>query len=126
MKDKKRPKLPRGLRWHSQSQYIWFIWYDAQGKQRKKSTETSDPAKAMAFKLRFLEEQAGKEETIEPEGVDLTNESLEHVAQHYFDWKLANNSEDTVLREKRMFKPVLAFLGHKRRVKSIRLANIRE
>jgi hypothetical protein len=57
MKDKKRPKLPRGLRWHSESQFIWFTWYDAQGRQHKKSTETTEPTNALHFKLRFLEEQ---------------------------------------------------------------------
>lgn len=126
MKDNKHPKLPRGLRWHAQSQYIWFIWYDAKGKQHKKSTETADPAKALVFKLRFLEEQSEKQQDIVAESDDLSNEPLERVAQNYFDWKLANNSEDTIQREKRILKPVLAFFGHKRRLKSIRLANIRE
>ncbi len=124
MKDRKRPKLPRGLRWHSESQFIWFVWYDANGKQHKKSTETTDPAKALLFKLRFLEEQGAKDQ--EAEGVDLSNQSLESVAQLYFDWKRANNSADTVTREQRMFKRVIKFLGPKRAIKSIRLANLRE
>jgi len=68
VKERKRPKLPRGLRWHSESQYIWFVWYDAKGKQHKKSTETTD----------------------------LSNQSLERVTQLYFDWRLANNSPETV------------------------------
>jgi hypothetical protein len=33
MKDGKRPKLPRGLRWKSDSPFIWFSWRDARGKQ---------------------------------------------------------------------------------------------
>ncbi len=124
MKDRKRPKLPRGLRWHSESQYIWFVWYDAEGKQHKKSTETTDPAKALLFKLRFLEEHGEKSQ--EAETADLSNQSLERVTQLYFDWKLANNSPETVTRERRIFKKVLDFLGQKRAVRTIRLANIRE
>ncbi|MGB9121177.1 MAG: tyrosine-type recombinase/integrase [Candidatus Angelobacter sp.] len=124
MKDRKRPKLPRGLRWHSESQYIWFVWYDAKGKQHKKSTETTDPAKALLFKLRFLKEHGEKSQ--EAETADLSNQSLERVTQLYFDWKVANNSPETVKRERRIFKKVLDFLGQKRAVRTIRLANIRE
>ena len=65
MKNEKRPKLPRGLRRHSESRFIWFTWYDSQGRQHKKSTETSDPEKALLFKMRFLEQQ----ETREADGV---------------------------------------------------------
>lgn len=124
MNNVKRPKLPRGLRWHTASQYIWFVWYDAKGKQHKKSTETTDPAKALLFKLRFLEEQALSGD--EPEGDDLTREPLERVAQLYFDWKRANNSADTVAREQRLFNRVLKFFGPKKPIKSIRLFNIRD
>ena len=124
MKDRKRPKLPRGLRWHTESQYIWFVWYDAKGKQHKKSTETTDPTKALLFKLRFLEEHGEKSQ--EAETADLSNQSLERVTQLYFDWKLGNNSPETVTRERRIFKKVLDFLGQKRAVRTIRLANIRE
>lgn len=126
MKDKKRPKLPRGLTWRPQSQYIWFVWYDANGKQHKKSTETADPARALLFKLRFLEEQGEKGRESTAESVDLTNESLERVSQLYFDWKLANNSTETVARERRIFKRVITFFGPKRQVKSIRLSLIRD
>jgi len=75
VKNQKRPKLRRGLRWHSGCQYIWFTWYDRDGRQRKKSTETSDPAKALLFKMRFLEQQeTRKQERAEPP--DLTTEQI--------------------------------------------------
>ena len=125
MKHKKRPKLPRGLRWHSESQYIWFIWYDAQGKQHKKSAETTDPAKALLFKLRFLEQQEARRES-GVEAPDLTNEPLARVAELYFDWKQANNSPETVARERRMFNNVLKFFGRQIPVKYIRLPKIRQ
>ena len=125
MKHKKRPKLPRGLRWHSESQYIWFIWYDAQGKQHKKSAETTDPAKALLFKLRFLEQQEARRES-GVEAPDLTNEPLARVAELYFDWKQANNSPETVARERRMFNNVLKFFGRQVPVKYIRLPKIRQ
>jgi hypothetical protein len=125
MKDKKRPKLPRGLRWHSESQFIWFTWYDAQGKQHKKSTETTEPTKALHFKLRFLEEQ-GTRKADQVESPDLTKEPLEQVAKLYFEWKLANNAPETVARERRMFKNVLKFFGPQTPVKYIRLPQIRQ
>ena len=127
MKDKK-PRLPRGLRWHSKSQFIWFTWYDAKGQQHKKSTETADPDKALLFKIRFLEEQKDREETpaTEPETPDMRNMSLERVAQLYFEWKLANNSADTVAREQRLFKTVENFFGPNTPVRFIRLHKIRD
>jgi hypothetical protein len=104
VKDKKRPKLPPGLRWHAESQFIWFVWYDAQGGQHKKSTETTDPDKALLFKIRFLEEQKDQDEiaATEPETPDMRSMSLERAAQLYFEWKLANNSAETVAREQRI------------------------
>ena len=125
MKQQKRPSLPRGLRWHSASQFIWFTWRDAEGRQHQKSTETTDPAKALIFKLQFLQEQETPT-TKFIESVDLTNEPLDKVGKLYFDWKLANNSSDTVSRERRMFKNVLRFFGPQTTVKSIRLPQIRE
>jgi integrase len=113
------------LRWHSESQYIWFIWYDADGRQRKKSTETTDPSKALLFKMRFLEQQeTRKQDGAEPP--DLSNQPLARVADLYFEWKLANNSPETVSRERRMFKNVLKFFGPQIPVKYIRLPQIRE
>ena len=125
MKDKKKAKLPRGLRWHSESQFIWFTWRDTAGRQHQKSTETTDPVKALIFKMQFLQEQETPT-TNHVESTDLTNEPLDQVAKLYFDWKLANNSSDTVSRERRMFKNVLKFFGPKTPVRSIRLPQIRE
>lgn len=123
MKHKKRTGLPHGLRWHSESQFIWFTWRDAEGRQHQKSTETTDPAKALIFKIQFLQEQETPT-TNHVGSTDLTNEPLDQVAKLYFDWKLANNSSDTVSRERRMFKTVLRFFGPKTTVKSVRLAQI--
>jgi integrase len=125
MKHQKRPGLPRGLRWHSESQFIWFTWRDAAGRQHQKSTETTDPAKALIFKMQFLQEKETPT-TNYVESTDLTNEPLDQVAKLYFDWKLANNSSDTVSRERRMFKNVVKFFGPKTPVRSIRLPQIRE
>ena len=41
----------------------------------------------------------------------MRNMSLERVAQLYFEWKLANNSAETVAREQRLFKTVVASSG---------------
>jgi hypothetical protein len=74
--------------------------------------------------MRFLEQQ----ETRKADGVespDLTQASLVSVAGLYFDWKLANNSPETVSRERRMFKNVLTFFGPQTPVKCIRLPQIR-
>lgn len=124
MKDKKRQKLPRGLRWRAQSRFIWFTWYDRQGRRHQKSTETTDPEKALLFKMRFLAQQE-TEEAEEVESPDLTGESLARAAELYFDWKLANNAPQTVVQEQRMFKNVLKFLGPETPVKAIRLPQIR-
>src|SRR2546425_592463 len=35
--------------------------------------------------------------------------SLKKAAEEYFNWKMANSSEATVAREKRIFKPVEKF-----------------
>lgn len=124
MKNKKLAKLPRGLRWHSESRFIWFTWYDSQARQHKKSTETTDPEKALLFKMRFLEQQeARKADGIE--SADLTGESLASAAKLYFDWKVANNSPETVSRERRMFNNVLKFFGPQTPVKYIRLPKLR-
>lgn len=44
MKGTKRPKLPRGLRWRSNSPVIWFSGRDSRGKQHQQSTETANPS----------------------------------------------------------------------------------
>ena len=62
MKGIKRPKLPRGLRWRSNSPFIWFSWRDSRGKQHQQSTETADPAEALSNKLKFLAKQEHERE----------------------------------------------------------------
>ena len=130
MKDKKRAKLPRGLRWHAESRFIWFTWYDDRGRQRKKSTESSDPEKALPFKIRFLKEREDRQEAMpakpDAETPDMGNMPLERAARLYFEWKLANNSRETVAREQRLFKNVIQFFGTNAPVRSIRLHKIRE
>jgi hypothetical protein len=123
---KRRAKLPRGLRWHAESQYIWFTWRDARGAQHQKSAETNDPAKALLFKLQFLEEQKQRQEQPLVEGPNLKKEPLSKVAALYFDWKGANNSSSTVARETRIFKNVARFLGPDLQVRAIKLHQIRE
>jgi hypothetical protein len=51
---------------------------------------------------------------------------LKRAAEEYFTWKLANSSEATVEREKRIFKPVERFFASDFRVKAITLAHIRD
>jgi hypothetical protein len=36
VKNKKRPKLPRGLRWDPKSPYIFFSWRDQHGEAASK------------------------------------------------------------------------------------------
>jgi hypothetical protein len=58
-----------------ESQFIWFGWRDDNGAQHQKSTETSDPAKALLVKMKFLEDQKEKCEESYTEGPDLQRES---------------------------------------------------
>ena len=126
MSGKKRPKLPRGLRWDPKSPYIFFSWRDLEGKLHQKSTEKTDPAEALLFKMRFLEQQKEKQEDgEEPELAEYGKLQLARVADLYFQWKLADSSEKTINRERRLFKTVLRFFGPERLVKSIRLPRIR-
>jgi hypothetical protein len=90
VKNKKRPKLPRGLRWDRKSPYIFFIWRDQHGKLHQKSTEKTDPAEALLFKMRFLEEQKEKEDPEEPDLSEMGKLPLNQAADLYFSWKLAN------------------------------------
>jgi integrase len=126
MQSTKRPKLPRGLRWRGKSQFIWFGWRDEKGVQHQKSTETSDPAKALLVKMKFLEDQKERCEGDYTEGPDLQREPLAKVAALYFEWKTANSSATTVKRETRIFRAVERFFGPKVRVKSIKLHLIRQ
>jgi integrase len=126
MKDRKRPKLPRGLHWDSKSPYIFFKWRDAHGKQRGQCTNTNEPAKAMIFKLQFLQQQRESLEHQEVQAEELGKLPLNKVSDMYFNWKTANGSKATIERERRMFRRVLDFFGSDCRVKSISLAKIRQ
>lgn len=76
--------------------------------------------------MRFLEQEKEKEDGEEPELAEYGKLPLGRVADLYFEWKLANSSEATISREKRMFKNILKFFGAERLVKSIRLPRIRQ
>src|SRR5712692_6993974 len=126
MKDNKKSKLPRGLRWKSDSPYIWFSWRDSRGKQHQESTQTNDPAKALAFKLQFMEKLHQGIEESNAQASDMGKLPLKRVAELYFDWKAANNTASTIARERRIFKRVERFFAPDFPVKSIRLPHIRQ
>src|SRR5579859_3754722 len=101
MKHNKRPKLPRGLHFDPKSPNIFFNWRDGHGKQHGQSTHTADPAKALIFKLQFLERQRESLEEIECRSEDLSKLPIKQVSEMYFSWKAASNSKQTVGRERR-------------------------
>jgi|GEM_PF-1017484 len=121
MKDCKRTKLPRGLRWKADSPFIWFSWRDARGKQHQKNTETDDPAKALAFKLEFLASEHEEIEETKTQAEDMGRLPLSRVAELYFEWKAASSAAVTIERERRIFKPVRNFFGSQLPVKAIKL-----
>jgi integrase len=125
VREQKRPKLPRGLHWDNKSPHIFFKWRDARGKQHGQGTNTDDPAKALIFKLQFLEEQRESQDQVEVRE-DLRKLPLKKVAEMYFGWKIANCAKSTIGRERRMFKNVSNFFGSDSLVKSIKLAKIRQ
>jgi hypothetical protein len=122
----KRKKLPRGLHWDSRSPYIFFKWRDAMGRQRRHSTQTDDPEKALLAKLQFLQEQRQKPQEIEARTEDMGKLPLHKAAELYFGWKSAKNSDDTIKREKRIFNAVLKTFGSGRTVRSIQLFHLRQ
>src|SRR5438552_18248569 len=63
--NKKRSRLPRGLRWKSDSPYIWFSWRDSRGKQHQQSTESNDPVKAFDFRTQFMAKRKDYEKRVE-------------------------------------------------------------
>ena len=87
MKGTKRPKLPRGLRWRSNSPFIWFSWRDSRGKQHQQSTETTDPAEALSNKLKFLALRQHEREDFQTQANEMGKLPLERVAELYFSWK---------------------------------------
>jgi integrase len=127
MAQQKRPKLPRGLHWDGRSPFIFFNWRDALGKQHHQSTSKTDPQEALLFKLKFLAEREAKlEETEADAAEDLGRLPLSKVSEMYFGWKTAKSSAATVERERRIFKPILKWLGAAKIVKTIKLVHLRQ
>ncbi|HEV2732626.1 MAG TPA: hypothetical protein VGV15_21550, partial [Terriglobales bacterium] len=127
MAQQKRPKLLRGLHWDRRSRFIFFNWRDALGKQHHRSTATTDPREALLFKLKFLANREEKLEETEAEAAeDLGKLPLSKVSEMYFGWKTAKSSTATVERERRIFKPLLKWLGSAKIVKTIRLVHLRQ
>jgi integrase len=122
----KRPKLPRGLRWKPTSPHIYFSWRDQRGSQHQQCTDTADPAQAMAFKLKFLREQADAAQERKQLSEDRSRLPLEKAAELYFNWKAADISPRTIARERRLFKTVEKFIGPKRPLRSIDLGLFEE
>src|SRR5438552_15363647 len=100
--NKKRSRLPRGLRWKSDSPYIWFSWRDSRGKQHQQSTESDDPVKAFAFRTQFMEKGKDYDKRAECHTLEMVKLPLRRVAEFYFSWNTANCSEQTVARAKRI------------------------
>ncbi len=126
MKGTKRPKLPRGLRWRSNSPFIWFSWRDSRGKQHQQSTETANPAEALSNKLKFLAKQEHEREDFKAQANEMGKLPLERVAELYFNWKAASSSPRTIERERRIFSPVVKFFSSKLPIRAITLPVIRE
>jgi hypothetical protein len=126
MKRTKRPKLPRGLRWCSNSPFIWFSWRDSRGKQHQQSTETADPAEAPSNKLKFLAKQEDEREDFKAQANEMGKLPLERVAELHFNWKAANSALRTIERERRIFAPVQKFFSNKLPIRAISLPLIRE
>jgi integrase len=127
MAKQKRPRLPRGLHWGLKSPFILFNWRDALGKQHHQSTGTNDPQEALLFKLNFLANREEKlEETEADAAEDLGKLPLSNVSEMYFGWKTAKSSAATVERERRIFKPLLKWLGAAKIVKTIKLVHLRQ
>ena len=105
MKNKK-PRLPRGLHWKSDSPFIWFKWRDDRGKEHLQSTGTDDPVQAFAFRQEFIEKQQQKVE-VKCAPAEMGKWPLKKAAEEYFNWKMANSSGATVAREKRIFSSSL-------------------
>jgi len=124
--EKQETSTPRGLHWKPDSPFIWFNWRDNRGKQHRQSTGTDDPAEAFALRQQFLEKCNEDLEQIKSHSTEMAKWPVKRAAEEYFTWKLANSSEATVEREKRIFKPVEKFFASDFRVKAITLAHIRD
>src|SRR5207247_10528708 len=77
--NKKRSRLPRGLRWKSDSPYIWFSWRDSRGKQHQQSTESDDSVKAFAFRTQFMEKGKDYEKRAECQTPEMSKLPLRRV-----------------------------------------------
>ena len=102
----KRPKLPRGLRWKPTSPHIYFSWRDERGSQHQQSTDTADPAEAMAFKLKFLRDSKDAAHERKQLSEDRSRLPLEKAAELYFNWRAADISahrcaRKTIVQERR-------------------------
>ena len=126
MKNGKRPKLPRGLRWKSDSPFIWFSWRNACGKQHQKNTETTDPAKALGIKLDFLAGEQQEIEQIKTQSEDIGKLPISRIADLYFEWKAASSAAVTIERERRIFNSVRKFFGSQLPAKAIKLPMIQQ
>lgn len=122
----KKPQLPRGLHWKSDSPFIWFSWRDTRGKQHRQSTGTDDPVKAFAFRAQFMEKRTENIEQVKSPSVQMGKLPLSIVADTYFNWKTANSSAATIARERRIFRPVEKFFGSRFPVNAIGLHHIRD
>ncbi len=95
-------------------------------KQHRQSTGTDDPAQAFAFRQEFMQEQRQNLEAVKSTSAGMGKWPLKKVAEEYFNWKRANSSDATVVREQRIFKPVEKFFAADFRVNAITLTHIRE
>jgi hypothetical protein len=80
MKKQKRQRLPRGLRWESDSAHIWFTWRDSRGKQHQQSTSTDDPVSAFGFRQNFLEKCKEEIEEINVQSAEMGRWPLKKAA----------------------------------------------
>src|SRR5438046_10599133 len=107
--NKKRSRLPRGLRWKSDSPYIWFSWRDARGKQHQQSTESNDPVKAFAFRTQFMAKRKDYEKRAECQSPEMGKRPRRRAAGLYRSWNTANWSAGTAARQRRRIKCVEKF-----------------
>lgn len=95
MEHGKRPTLPRGLRWDPRSPHICFSWRDERGRQHQQSTQSDDPARALAFKHDFKKENPDAIEERRARAADKSRLPLGEAGRMYFGWKAATNREST-------------------------------
>lgn len=84
------------------------------------------PLRRSHFRQQFVEKHNEDLQEINSQSTEMAKWPPKKVAEEYFKWKVANSSEATVEREKRIFKPVERFFASDFRVSAITLAHIRE